>query len=163
MKPRNISMLILACTLLQHIVYVDEFASRQSGRSGAQERVQDSALKHYIGDIAKDILVFHKTCSPDGPSSLYKLKALTKAASFKTIPVNSSRGKIVLISQSKLIFLYDQNRGGALQALVALGSIAGINDPRLILREIEGESIILPALKGPDNPFSEPSNKRRRM
>ena len=148
---------------MQHIVYVDEFASRQSGRSGSHGRVQDSALKHYIGDIAKDILVFHRTCSPDGPSSLYKLKALTKVASFKTIPVNSSLGKIVLISRTKLLFLYDQKRGGALQALVALGSIAGINHPRLILREIEGESIILPALKGPDNPFSEPNNKRCRM
>ena len=149
--------------LLQHIVYVDEFASRQSGRSGAQGRVQDSALKHYIGEIAKDILVFHKTCSPNGLSSLYKLKALTKVASFKTIPMNSSLGNIVLVSRSKLLFLYDDKRGGALQALVALGSVAEINDPQLILREIEGETILLPALKGPNNPFSEPSNKRRQM
>ena len=156
-------MLIVGCPLLQHIVYVDEFASRQFGRSGAQGRVQNSTLKHYIGDIAKDILVFHRTCSPDGPSSWYKLKALTKVASFKTIPINSSLGKIVLVHQSKLIFIYDEKKGGALQALVALGSIAGINDPRLILRDIEGESIIIPALKGPNNPFSEPSNKRHRM
>ena len=59
----------------------------------------------------------------------------------------------MLISQSKLIFLYYQKRGGALQVLVAIGSIAGINNPLLIVREIEGESIILPALKGPDNPL----------
>ena len=40
------------------------------------------ALNQYTKDIAKDILVFHMTCSLDGPSSLYKLKALTKVASF---------------------------------------------------------------------------------
>ena len=72
---------------------------------------------------SKVILVFHKTCSPDGPSSLYKLKALTMVASFKNIPTNSSLGKIVLVRRSKLVFMYDEERGGALQALVALGSI----------------------------------------
>ena len=74
--------------------------------------------------------------------------------------MNSSLGKIVLVSRCKLLYLYDQKRGGALQVLVALGSIAKINDPELILREIEGESIIMYALKAPDNPFSEPNNKR---
>ena len=129
-------------------------------RTGAQGRVQDSALKHYIGEIAKDILVIHKTCSPNGLSSLNKLKTLTKVASFKTIPMNTSLGNIVPASQSKLLFIYDEKNGGALQALVSLGSIAGINDPPLILREIEGESLLFPALKGPYNPFSEPSNKK---
>ena len=148
---------------MQSILFIDEFASRQSERSGAHGRVQDSALKHYIGDIAKDIIVFHRTCSPDGPSSLYKLKALCKVAPFKTIPTNSSQGKIVLVRRSKLVYLYDEKRSGALYTLVGLGAIAGINDPQLILRDIEGESIILPTLQGPSNPFSKRSNKRRQM
>ena len=148
---------------MQSILYIDEFAGRQSGRSGVHGRVQDSALKHYIRDIAKNILVFHRTCSPDGPSSLYKLKSLCKVAPFKTIPINSSLGKIVLVRRSKLVYLYDEKRSGALHTLVGLGALAGINDPQLILRDVEGESIILPALQGPNNPFSEPSNKRRRM
>ena len=149
---------------MQSILFIDEFASRQSGRSGAHGRVQDSALKHYIGDIAnKDIIVFHRTCSPDGPSSLYKLKALFQVAPFKTIPTNSSLGKIVLVRRSKLVYLYDEKRSGALHTLVGLGAIAGINEPQLILRDIKGESIILPALQGPSNPFSEPSNKRCQM
>ena len=148
---------------MQSILFVDEFASRQSKRSGAHGRVQDLALKHYIEDIAKDILVFHRTCSPDGPSSLYKLKALCKVAPFKTIPTNSSLGKIVLVRRSKLVYLYDEKKGGAPHTLVGLGAIAGVNDPQLILRDIKGESIILPALQGPNNPFSKPSNKRRQM
>ena len=99
--------------------------------------MQDLALKHYIGDIANDILVFHRTCSPDGPSSLYKLKALCKVASFKTIPTNSSLGKIVLVRRSKLVYAYDEERSGALHTLVGLGEMAGITDPMLVLRDIK--------------------------
>lgn len=154
--------LIGFCLWLQSVVYIDEFASRQAGRSGTQGRVADSALKHYIGGVYNDIFVIHKTCSPEGQTSLFKLKALTKAGPYKTIPVSSSLGKIVLVRRSKLVYLYDVQRGGALQGLIALGCAAGITDPQLILREIEGEKIIFPALNGPLPLFPEPSSKRRR-
>ena len=56
--------------------------------------------------------------------------------------------------------MYDEERSKALHTLVGLGEIMGIIDPQLILRDIEGECIILPALQGPNNPLSdEPSNK----
>ena len=148
---------------LQSVVYIDEFASRQqAGRSGTQGRVADSALKQYISGIYNDIFVVHKACSPEGQTNLFKLKALTKAGPYKTIPVSSSLGKIVLVRRSKLVYLYDAQRGGALQGLVAMGCAAGITDPQLILREIEGERIIFPALIGPLPLSPEPSSKRRR-
>ena len=143
-------------------MYIDEFASRQAGRSGSQGRVADFALKHYIGGIAKDILVIHKILSPEGATTLFKLKALTKAGPFKTIPVSSSLGKIVLVRRSKLVYLHDEKRGGMLQGLIALGEAAGITDPQLILREIEGERIIYPTLKGPLPLSPEPSSSKRR-
>ena len=148
---------------LQSVVYIDEFASRQAGRSGTQGRVADAALKHYIGGIYNDIFVVHKTCSPEGQTNLFKLKALAKAGPYKTIPVSSSLGKIVLVRRSKLLYLYDAQRGGALQGLVALGCAAGITDPQLILRELEGEKIIFPALIGPLPLSPEPSSKRQRI
>lgn len=156
----QVSLVLFMC--LQSVVYIDEFASRQAGRSGTQGRVADSALKHYIGGISKDILVIHKTCSPEGATSLFKLKALTKAGPYKTIPVSSSLGKIVLVRRSKLVYLHDVKRGGVLQGLIGLGCAAGITDPQLILREIEGEKIIYPALKGPLPLFPEPSSSKRR-
>lgn len=68
-----------------------------AGRSGTRGRVVDSALKHYIGDIYKDILVIHKTCLPEGVTTLFKLKALTKDGPYRTVLVSSSLGKIVLV------------------------------------------------------------------
>ena len=142
---------------------IHTFSSRQAGRSGTQGRVADSALKQYIGGgIYNDIFVVHKACSPEGQTNLFKLKALTKAGPYKTIPVSSSLGKIVLVRRSKLVYLYDAQRGGALQGLVAMGCAARITDPQLILREIEGERIIFPVLIGPLPLSPEPSSSKRR-
>ena len=144
------------------MVYIDEFASRQkSGEARTQGRVADSTLKHYVGGIYKDILVIHKTCFPEGMTTLFKLKALTKAGPYKTIHVSSSLGKIVLVRQYKLIYLYDVQRGGVLQGLICFGCATGIMDPQLILREIEGEKIIYPTLKGPLPLFLEASSSKR--
>lgn len=100
---------------LQGVVFIDEFASIQEARqSGMQGRVVDSALKHYIGSITKDILVIHKMSSPEGATNLFKLKALTKVEPYKTIPISSSLEKMVLLQRSKLVYLYDEKQGGVL-------------------------------------------------
>ena len=69
----------------------------------------------------------------------------------------------MVVCQSKLVFIYDEKRARSLQTLVALASLGGINDPQLILRDIEGGSIIIPTLEGPNDPFRELSDKRRWM
>lgn len=121
----------------------------------------DSGLKHYIGSLVNDLVIIHKSCSPEGITSLMKIKALTKVGPFKTIPTNSSLDKVVLVRRSKLLYLFAELRSGSFHRLVGMGSVAAIEDPQVLLREIEGESTIFPALKDIASSSSGPSKRPR--
>ena len=123
--------------------------------------MQDSALKEYIGQLVNDIIVFHKTCSPAFAENFLKLRALTKAGPFKTIPTNSSLEKVVLLRRSKRLYLFTSTRSGPLFSMVARGMVAGVEDPTVIRQELLGQNVLLPMIKNSSD-HGEPSLKKPR-